>query len=124
MSGSPRSIRWSWSVAIGRQRLSTISAVGPEMSASSRSRCSPQSRRRVSRAIVLVVGDDVHLGVVQEGVGVQVGGADGEPAVVDDPDLGVDVDDVAQLCFAGVDGAGEEALVVAVGCDQGCDLAA
>ena len=71
-----------------------------------------------------VMGDDVHFGVVQERVGVQVGGADGEPAVVDDPDLRVHVDDVAQLCFARVDGAGEEALVVAVCRDEGCDLAA
>lgn len=43
-----------------------------------------------------VVADDVHLGVVEEGVLVQVGGADREPLVVDDSDLGVHVDRVGE----------------------------
>ncbi len=96
----------------------------PATSLSSRSRCSAHSRSRVARAIVLVVGDDVHLRVVQQRVGVEIRRADREPAVVDDADLGVDVDDVAQLRLARVHGAGEEAVVVAVGLDQRRDLAA
>ena len=39
-----------------------------------------------------VAGHDVDLGVVEQRVLVEVGGADGEPGVVDDPDLGVDVE--------------------------------
>src|SRR4051812_11366986 len=42
-----------------------------------------------------VAADDVHLGVVEERVLVQVGRADGEPVVVDDTDLGVHVDGTA-----------------------------
>ena len=83
-----------------------------------------QSRSRVDAGDRLVVRDDVHLGVVEERVGVEVRGADGQPAVVDDPDLGVDVDDVAQRPLAGVHGAGEEAVVALVGLDQRRHLAA
>src|SRR5256714_15499671 len=39
-----------------------------------------------------VAGDDVELRVVEQGVFVQVGRAERQPPVVDDADLGVDVD--------------------------------
>ena len=57
-------------------------------------------------------------------MGVEVRRSDGEPAVVDDPDLRVHVDDVAERAFAGIHGAGEEAVVAGVGVDQRSDLAA
>ena len=118
MSGSPRSIRCSCSVAIGRQSSSKTVAGFPAISSSLALEVlgpQPQPRRAGD---LLVVGDDVHLGVVEERVGVEVGRADREPAVVDDADLGVDVDDVAQLSLPRVDGAGEEAVVALVGVDQ------
>ena len=55
---------------------------------------------------------------------VQVRRADGEPAVVDDPDLGVDVDRIAELPGSRVDRASEEACGL-VGCVNECrDLSA
>jgi len=81
----------------------------------------PQPRRACN---LLVVGDDVHLGVVEQRVGVEVGRSDREPAVVHDADLGVDVDDVQQLLLARIHRAGEEAVVALVGLDQGRHLPA
>ena len=57
---------------------------------------------------------EVHLGVVEEGVLVEVGGAEGEPGVVDDSDLGVDVDRVGAGTGARVERAGEDAAGVCV----------
>ncbi len=48
--GSPFSSRWSWSSAIGRQRSSTSAVGSPDTSSGDASRCSAQSRSRVSRA--------------------------------------------------------------------------
>jgi len=81
----------------------------------------PQPQARRARQVG-VVGDDVHLRVVHERVRVQVRGADGEPAVVDDADLRMHIDDVAQRAFTGVDGAGEEAVVAVVRVDERRDL--
>ena len=111
-------------MAIGRQSSSKTVAGLPAISCSGALEMlapEPQPRRAGDR---FVVRDDVHLGVVEERVRVEVRGADGEPAVVDDADLGVDVDDVAQRSLARVDGAGEEAVVALVGLDQRRDLAA
>ena len=58
----------------------------------------------------LVTHDDVHLGVVEERVLVQVRRADGQPAVVDDPDLRVHVHQAAVRLE---ERAGEEAVRVA-----------
>src|SRR4051812_12383414 len=52
-----------------------------------------------------VMNDEVHLRVVEERVFVQVGGAEGEPGVVDDPDLCVDVDRIGMQAGASVKGA-------------------
>ena len=92
--GSPRRARSSCSRAIGRQSSSTTAAGSPATSAASRSRCSAHSRRRVSRASAGSQVDDVHLAVVEQRVGVEVRRADRQPAVVDDPDLRVDVEAV------------------------------
>ena len=105
-------------MAIGRQSSSKTVAGLPATSCSSPLQMlapQPQAGRAGDR---LVVRDDVHLGVVQKRVGIEVRGADGQPAVVDDPHLGVDVDDVAQRPLAGVHGAGEEAVVALVRLDQ------
>ena len=65
-----------------------------------------------------VVADDVHLGVVEERVLVEVRGADREPAVVDDADLRVHVDGVGERAVPGVERAGEEPAGAVVGLDQ------
>ena len=65
-----------------------------------------------------VVGDEVHLGVVEERVLVQVGGAEGEPGVVDDSDLGMDVDRIGVRAGARVERAGEDPAGVGVCFDQ------
>ena len=85
---------------------------------SSSSRCSAHRRRRVSRTSVGVAADDVHLGVVEERVLVEVRGADREPRVVDDAHLRVDVDGVAERAVARVDRAREQPPGAAVGLDQ------
>ena len=48
-----------------------------------------------------IVGDDVHLGVVEQRVLVQVRRAQREPVVVDDRDLRVDVDGIGDVARAG-----------------------
>src|SRR5512135_2412768 len=53
--------------------------------------------------------DDIHLRVVEERVLVEIRGADREPAVVDYPDLRVDVDGL-RVAGALMEGACEEAL--------------
>ena len=70
--------------------------VGVGVSSIGSSRCSAQSRKPRLPGEVGVVGDEVHLGVVEERVLVQVGGAESEPGVVDDRDLCVDVDGIAR----------------------------
>ena len=70
------------------------------------------------------MGDDVHLGVVEEGVFVQVGGAERQPAVVDDPDLGVHVDVVVDRSRPGIQRACDQAALVGVGFDQFAEHAA
>ena len=65
-----------------------------------------------------IVADEVHLGVVEERVLVQVRRADREPGVVDDPDLRMDVNRVCVGRRAGIDGAGEDPAGVGVGFDQ------
>jgi hypothetical protein len=65
-----------------------------------------------------VVNDDVLFGVLQQRVRVEVRRADGQPAIIDDADLCMNVDDVAQLPFPGVDGAREEAIVAVIRFDQ------
>jgi hypothetical protein len=53
------------------------------------------------------IEETVHLRVVEQRMGIQVRRPDREPRVVDDPDLRVDVDDVANFP-RGVDGAREK----------------
>ena len=72
----------------------------------------------------LVERDDVHLGVVEERVRVQVRRAEREPAVVDDADLRVHVHGIAQVSFARVDRAREEARRLVGGVDERGDLSA
>ncbi len=55
-----------------------------------------------------VVGDDVHLGVVHQRVGVQVRRADRQPAIVDDPHLGVHVQPVVAIAAERADRGGEQ----------------
>src|SRR5690348_9606545 len=74
---------------------------------------------------LVVVADDVHLGVVEERVFVEIGRAKGEPVVVDDGDLCVNVDGVVEMTTcACVEGAGEKPAVVAVGFDEVAEDAA
>ena len=77
----------------------------------------PQPQPRLASEI-RVVGDDVHLGVVEQRVGVEVGRADGEPAVVDDPDLGVHVQGIVAVAAARADRGREEAPGAVIGCRQ------
>ena len=69
-----------------------------------------------------VVRDDVHLGVVEERMLVEIRGTERQPVVVDDCDLGVDVDRVSKISGAGEEGAGQQSARVAlrllVGFDQ------
>ena len=83
----------------------------------------PEAQPRLARQRP-IVHDDVHLRVVEERVLVQVRRADGQPAIVDDRDLRVDVDRVAQLPGSGVHRAREKARVAVVGVDERCYLAA
>ena len=70
-----------------------------------------------------VVGDDVHLGVVQQRVSVQIGRPDREPPIVDDPHLGVDVQMVVPMAAPRADGRGEQPAGVVVGSDELSELA-
>ena len=72
----------------------------------------------------LVERDDVHLGVVEERVRVQVRRPEREPAVVDDPDLRVHVHGIAQVALARVDRAREEAGRLVRRVDERGDLSA
>ena len=76
------------------------------------------------RASASIERDDVHLGVVEHRALVEVRRADREPPVVDDADLRVDVDEVAERPRPCVERAGEEALVAVVRVDQRRDRAA
>ena len=108
-----------------RSQCSSISSIGsPSTSSSGSSRCSDHRRSRVAAREVGIERDDVHLRVVEERVRVQVRRADGEPAVVDDPDLRVDVHRVAEVPRPRVDRAGEEARRLVRGMDERRDLAA
>ena len=78
---------------------------------------SPQAQPRRTGDLA-VMADDVHLRVVEERVLVQVGGSDRQPRVVDDADLGVHVNGIAQLSVARVDRAGEEPAGAVIGLDQ------
>src|ERR1700741_4094545 len=86
----------------------------------------PQPQARRARHC-LVPHDDVHLGVVEEGVLVEVRRPDREPAVVDDADLRMHVYR-ASAAPALIERAGEEARGVVpalvVGVDEDADLAA
>ena len=80
----------------GRQSSSTMSVVSPSRLgrvALEMLRPEPDPRGACEP---LVAADDVHLGVVEQGVVVEVRRADGEPAVVDDADLRVHVDGLAE----------------------------
>jgi hypothetical protein len=72
---------------------------------------------------VWIAGDEVHFGVVEQRVVVQVGRTDREPVVVDDADLGVHVHrrrgDAGAAC---VDRAGQKVAAVAVGFGQHAEL--
>jgi len=68
-----------------------------------------------------VVGDQVHLGVVEQRVLVEVRGADAEPAVVDDADLRVDVN---LLGVPGLIERAREQTLVAVRVGEHAELAA
>ena len=65
-----------------------------------------------------VAGDDVDLGVVEEGVRVEVRGTERELAVVDDADLRVHIGALAGVARARPDGRGEEAPLVVVGFNE------
>jgi len=71
----------------------------------------------------LVPEDDVHLGVVEERVLVQIRRTDGQPAVVDDPDLRVHVHPPARLAPL-AQRAGEESACAVVGRGEDAELAA
>src|SRR6476620_12459151 len=84
----------------------------------------PEAQARLS-CEARVMGDDVHLGVVEERVLVEIRGAQGQPAVVDDCDLRVYVDRVGTWARPGAERASEDSPVLAVGVDQlGKDAAA
>ena len=76
-------------------------------------RCSLHRRSRVARASAWSQSCDVDLGVVEERVGVEVRRADRQPAVVDDADLGVDVEPVDRRAGHRVDRRGQEAPATA-----------
>jgi hypothetical protein len=67
----------------------------------------PEAQSRLARALAIA---DLHveLRVVEEGVGVEVGRADRQPAVVDDADLRVDVELVHRRAGHRIDRRGEE----------------
>ena len=86
---SPRRWRSSCSDAIGRHRESITDVGSPD--ASALEVLLPQPQARVAGELG-VARDDIDLGVVEQRVLVEVGGADREPGVVDDADLRVDVE--------------------------------
>ena len=65
-----------------------------------------------------VLTHDVHLGVVEQGVLVQVRRADCEPTIIDDSDLGMDVDGIGEAAMARVERAREQAAGSVVCLDQ------
>ena len=71
----------------------------------------------------LIARDDIDLGVVEQGVVVEVCRAHGEPAIVDQTDLGVHVDGPGESSFVGVQGGGQETSV-AILVEQRAQLAA
>src|SRR5436190_3850250 len=71
-----------------------------------------------------LAADEVHLCVVEERVLVEVCRADRQPAVVDDPDLRVDVDRLPRGAVPGVAGTGEEPPGAGIGLFEPADLAA
>ena len=90
--------RSSCSDAIGRQCSSTSRAGSPaDVVALEVLGPQPQAGVAGERR---VAGDDVDLGVVEQRVLVEVGGADREPRVVDDADLGVHVERAGALAGA------------------------
>ena len=68
--------------------------------------------------------DEIDLGVVEERVLVQIRRADRQPAVVDDPDLRVDVDRLPVSTVARVERAGQEPPGAGVRIGEHADLAA
>ena len=77
----------------------------------SRSRWPTHRRSRVSRANEASPVTNVDRAVVEEGVRGEVRRAEREPAVVDDPDLGVRLHAVAGVAPSGPGRGGEEALM-------------
>ena len=103
---APARSRSSCSNAIGRQRSST-SVCGSSCAISATSTLEvlgPQPQPRGAGELG-VVGDDVHLGVVEQRVRVEVRRADRQPAVVDDPDLRVHVQTIVALAAQGANRA-------------------
>ena len=100
--------RSSCSWLIGFQRLSITSIGSRSTWSTGSSRCSGPEPKSRAPGQLGIVGDEVHLGVVEERVLVEVRGADRQPAIVDDPDLGVDVDRIGPQPRAGEDRRGED----------------
>ena len=110
----------AWRAAPARSRSSCSKAIGRQRSSTTRGGSSSGDRSRVQVQVLGpqaqpgvagqlgVVGDDVHLGVVEQRVGVQVGRADRQPAIVDDPDLGVHVQAVVAVAGERADRGGEQ----------------
>src|SRR3989442_7928717 len=83
----------------------------------------PQPLPRRSRKLGLAA-DEVELAVVEQGVLVQVGGADRQPAIIDDPDLRVDVDQLPALAAPSVERTREESAGASIRVDEHADLSA
>ncbi len=124
---SPARLRSSCSRAIGRQCESTRSAGvgGRDRVLVELQVLRPQPDAGVASER-RVVGGDAHLGVVEERMGVDVGRADDQPAVVDDRDLGVDVERVGAIprWRKRAGRRGEYPLAAVIGIEQHADLPA
>ena len=70
-----------------------------------------------------VVRDEIHLGVVEQRVLVQVRRSDRHPGIVDDADLGVDIDRPVRFPTDRVECARQQPALVAVGLNQRSELA-
>ena len=123
VAGAPARSRSSCSNAIGRQRSSTIvcGSAAAIVRGVDLEMLGPQAQPGRAGEVG-VVGDDVHLGVVEQRVGVQVRRPDGQPAVVDDPDLGVHVQTIDALAGPGPERGGEQASGPVVGHGQHPEL--
>ena len=119
------------------RRRAAAPAARRRSGASARRRCVRAPRRRRSRRRRgarptgaagfrgpgrRIVGDHVHLGVVEQRVRVEIGRPDREPAVVDDGHLGVDVQPVVAVAGERANRRGQQPAGVVVGADEHAEL--